>query len=157
MLEVEQVEALLAVVDDDLVAADARRRTLGGPGRRDPDLARAIALRDRALVETAYAAGLRISELAAADLGSLDLRRGELRVLGKGRKERIGLLGPAGPRGARGVPRRGPARARSPAATRWPEQPTAVFLNHQGAPARRPRPARAARPAAPRAPACPRA
>jgi integrase/recombinase XerC len=44
-------------------------------------------------VETAYAAGLRISELAAADLGSLDLRRGELRVLGKGRKERIGLLG----------------------------------------------------------------
>ncbi len=49
--------------------------------------------RDRALVETAYAAGLRISELAAADLGSLDLRRGEIRVLGKGRKERIGLLG----------------------------------------------------------------
>ena len=63
------------------------------PRRHDPDLARAIALRDRALVETAYAAGLRISELAAADLGALDLRRGELRVLGKGRKERIGLLG----------------------------------------------------------------
>jgi integrase len=41
----------------------------------------------------AYAAGLRISELAAADLGSLDLRRGEIRVIGKGRKERIGLLG----------------------------------------------------------------
>ena len=53
----------------------------------------ALALRDRALVETAYAAGLRISELAAADLASLDLRRGEIRVLGKGRKERIGLLG----------------------------------------------------------------
>jgi site-specific recombinase XerD len=53
----------------------------------------ALALRDRALVETAYAAGLRISELAAADLGSLDLPRGEIRVLGKGRKERIGLLG----------------------------------------------------------------
>jgi len=50
-------------------------------------------LRDRALIETAYAAGLRISELAAAELGSLDLRRGEVRVLGKGRKERIGLLG----------------------------------------------------------------
>ena len=50
-------------------------------------------LRDRALVETAYAAGLRISELAAATLGSLDLGRGEVRVMGKGRKERIGLLG----------------------------------------------------------------
>jgi site-specific recombinase XerD len=44
-------------------------------------------------VEVAYAAGLRISELAAAELASLDLRRGEVRVLGKGRKERIGLLG----------------------------------------------------------------
>ena len=42
--------------------------------------------------------------------------RGEIRVLGKGRKERIGLLGAAGPRRARGVPRRtaGPAaRARA--------------------------------------------
>ena len=37
--------------------------------------------------------GLRISELASAELGALDLRRGEVRVLGKGRKERIGLLG----------------------------------------------------------------
>ena len=90
VLEVEQVEALLAVTDDDLVAADAGT---SATGRRDPDLARAIALRDRSLVETAYAAGLRISELAAADLGSLDLRRGEVRVLGKGRKERVGLLG----------------------------------------------------------------
>ena len=86
VLEVEQVGRLLSVVDADLVA----------PAGRDParDAVRmALALRDRALVETAYAAGLRISELAAADLGSLDLRRGELRVLGKGRKERIGLLG----------------------------------------------------------------
>ena len=87
MLEVEQV------------AADAGRRR-GRPRRAiaasDPERAAlrvALALRDRALVETAYAAGLRISELAAADLASLDLRRGEMRVLGKGRKERIGLLG----------------------------------------------------------------
>ena len=82
VLEVEQVERLLGAVDADL--ADAAN---GGSAtaRRDPDLARALGLRDRALVETAYAAGLRISELAAADLGSLDLRRGELRVLGKGR------------------------------------------------------------------------
>jgi integrase/recombinase XerC len=53
----------------------------------------ALVLRDRALVETAYAAGLRISELAAAQLADLDLNRGELRVLGKGRKERVALLG----------------------------------------------------------------
>ena len=86
VLEVEQVGRLLEVVESDLDAA---------PGD-DPDRAAlrlALALRDRALVETAYAAGLRISELASATLGALDLRRGEIRVLGKGRKERIGLLG----------------------------------------------------------------
>ena len=65
--------------------------TCGSPDR--VELATALALRDRALVETAYAAGLRISELADAELGALDLRRGELRVIGKGRKERVGLLG----------------------------------------------------------------
>ena len=86
MLEAREVEALLAVIDDDAAAAAA-----GADPR--PGLTGALALRDRALVETAYAAGLRISELAAATLGSVDLRRGEIRVVGKGRKERIGLLG----------------------------------------------------------------
>ena len=86
VLEVDQVARLLAVVDGELDAAETTR-----PDR--VPLATALALRDRALVETAYAAGLRISELAAADLGRLDLRRGEIRVIGKGRKERIGLLG----------------------------------------------------------------
>lgn len=81
VLETDQIDRLLAVVDDDLAA-----------GGRSP-LARAAAQRDKALVETAYAAGLQISELAAADMSALDLRRGELRVLGKGRKERVGLLG----------------------------------------------------------------
>jgi site-specific recombinase XerD len=91
VLELEQIERLLAAVDADMTAADGDRN--GRRAVRDPGLARALALRDRALVEVAYAAGLRISELAAAELGWLDLRRGELRVLGKGRKERIGLLG----------------------------------------------------------------
>jgi site-specific recombinase XerD len=86
VLEVDQVGRLLAVIDEDLAAPAAD--DAAGTGLRV-----ALALRDRALVETAYAAGLRISELAAADLASLDLRRGEIRVLGKGRKERIGLLG----------------------------------------------------------------
>jgi site-specific recombinase XerD len=54
---------------------------------------RAIHLRDVALVETAYAAGLRISELASLTMSNVDLKRGEVRVLGKGRKERVSLLG----------------------------------------------------------------
>ncbi len=130
VLEVEQVEALLAVTDDDLVAADE-----GGSAtaRRDPDLARAIALRDRALVETAYAAGLRISELAAADLGSLELRRGELRVLGKGRKERVGLLGrPAREALAAYLDDGRPVLASRGGPLAQP--PAEVFLNHRGGP-----------------------
>jgi site-specific recombinase XerD len=85
VLEVDQVERLLAVIDADIGAP--------APDTERAHLHMALALRDRALVETAYAAGLRISELASAELAALDLRRGELRVLGKGRKERIGLLG----------------------------------------------------------------
>jgi site-specific recombinase XerD len=137
VLEVDQVERLIAVVEDDLDAADAAlatgRPTGKGVARVDAEVARAIALRDRALVETAYAAGLRISELAAAELGSLDLRRGELRVMGKGRKERIGLLGrPAREALAAYLGDGRPALT----ARRAPltDEPTAVFLNHLGAP-----------------------
>jgi len=92
VLEIDQVERLLAAVDAQLAAAtvtDARRSATAARS----GAATAIALRDRAIIETAYAAGLRISELASAELGLLDLRRGEVRVTGKGRKERIGLLG----------------------------------------------------------------
>ena len=130
VLEVEQVEALLAVVDGDLDAAAAGTSQTG---RRDPELARAIALRDRALVETAYAAGLRISELAAADLGALDLRRGELRVMGKGRKERSGLLG----RPARASLEAYLEVGRPTLVERGDplvETPVQVFLNHHGGP-----------------------
>jgi integrase/recombinase XerD len=125
VLEVEQVEQLLAVVDEELAAA-------GGEGSRAA-LATAIALRDRALVETAYAAGLRISELAAADLGSLDLRRGEIRVLGKGRKERIGLLGrPAREALAAYLEDGRPVLVELAAATA--DAPAEIFLNHRGRP-----------------------
>jgi integrase/recombinase XerC len=53
----------------------------------------ALALRDRALFELAYSSGLRLSELAALDLGSVDLATGEVRVWGKGAKERIVPVG----------------------------------------------------------------
>ncbi len=58
---------------------------------RDAPTARAEerARRDRTLVETLYGAGLRVGELVALDVRDADLRRGELRVYGKGGKERI--------------------------------------------------------------------
>jgi integrase/recombinase XerD len=52
-----------------------------------------LGLRDRAMLEVLYGAGLRVSELVALPLAGLDRRAGWLRVLGKGRKERIVPLG----------------------------------------------------------------
>ncbi|MEP7205391.1 MAG: tyrosine recombinase XerC [Casimicrobiaceae bacterium] len=52
-------------------------------------------LRDRALFELAYSSGLRLAELAGLDLGRVDLVTGEVRVWGKGAKERIVPVGRA--------------------------------------------------------------
>lgn len=51
--------------------------------------------RDLALWELAYSSGLRVSELVGLDLASLDLVGGEVRVLGKGRKQRVVPVGQA--------------------------------------------------------------
>lgn len=46
-------------------------------------------LRDRVLLEVLYGSGVRVSELCALDLDAVDMRAAEVRVLGKGSKERI--------------------------------------------------------------------
>jgi len=51
-----------------------------------PEAAR---LRDRAAVEILYGTGLRVGELVSLDVRDVDLRRGEVRVWGKGGKERV--------------------------------------------------------------------
>jgi integrase/recombinase XerD len=70
-LSVEQVEALLAAV--------------AGHDR--------LAMRDRALLETLYAAGLRVSEATGLDIDDLDLEDGAVRAFGKGSKERLVPIG----------------------------------------------------------------
>ncbi len=54
-----------------------------------PDDSTDIGKRDRAILELLYAAGLRASELVGLDLGDVDRGEGLLKVVGKGRKERI--------------------------------------------------------------------
>jgi len=49
--------------------------------------------RDRAILEVLYASGVRVAELAGLDVEDVDLREGGVRVLGKGRKERVVPLG----------------------------------------------------------------
>jgi integrase/recombinase XerD len=70
-LSIEQVEAILEA-----------------PGDADP-----VALRDSAILETMYGAGLRISELVGLDVDDVDAEDGSVRAMGKGSKERIVPLG----------------------------------------------------------------
>ncbi|UCG09925.1 MAG: tyrosine recombinase XerC [Dehalococcoidia bacterium] len=58
-----------------------------------PDLAKPEGLRDRALMELLYASGLRVSELVSLNLEQVNLETGEVRVWGKGAKERVVLIG----------------------------------------------------------------
>jgi len=58
-----------------------------------PDVATPRGLRDRALIETLYATGLRVSELVGLRLTDVRLSEGYVQCLGKGRKERIVPLG----------------------------------------------------------------
>jgi site-specific recombinase XerD len=89
-----RLPAVLSVPETErLIDAAAGEGDWAPPGTARAALERALALRDVAILETAYAAGLRVGELAALTIGAIDLRRGEVRVTGKGRKERISLLG----------------------------------------------------------------
>lgn len=58
-----------------------------------PDLSTPQGLRDRALMELLYASGLRVSELVSLNLEQVNLDTNEIRVWGKGSKERVVLMG----------------------------------------------------------------
>jgi integrase/recombinase XerD len=67
----------------DVLDADDVARILAAPAGDDP-----VALRDAAILELLYACGLRVSELTGLDLDRIDLPNLEVRVIGKGNKER---------------------------------------------------------------------
>lgn len=58
-----------------------------------PDTTSALGLRDRAILETLYSAGLRVSELVDLQIEDLDLAEGIATVRGKGKRERLAMLG----------------------------------------------------------------
>ena len=62
---------------------------------QQPDTSEPIGMRDAAILEVLYATGVRVSELVGMDLKNIDLQAGEIRVFGKGSKERITLIGRA--------------------------------------------------------------
>ncbi len=79
-------------------------------------------LRDTAWLELFYSAGLRLAELAGLKRGDVDLRQGVVRVLGKGRKERLCPLG-------------GPAiRALEAYLDACPFETAALFVSERGTP-----------------------
>ena len=58
-----------------------------------PKLPEELPARDRAILETLYSSGLRVSELTGLDVRGIDLASGSVRVFGKGGKERLVPLG----------------------------------------------------------------
>ncbi|NJD90008.1 MAG: tyrosine recombinase XerC [Geobacter sp.] len=52
-----------------------------------------LSARDRAILETLYSSGLRVSELTGLNVGGVDLANGSVKVMGKGGKERVVPLG----------------------------------------------------------------
>ena len=58
-----------------------------------PDISTPVGQRDRAILELLYASGLRVSELAHLTIKQIDMETREIRVTGKGSKERLVLMG----------------------------------------------------------------
>lgn len=70
------------------LSVDEADRLLGTPVGEDR-----LSIRDRAILETFYSAGLRIGEIVAINLEDLNLSEGLIKVKGKGKKERIVPVG----------------------------------------------------------------
>jgi len=91
-----------------------------------PDTTTPQGLRDRAILELLYASGMRAGELVGLNLGSVNLSQKEARVLGKGAKERIVLLGEPARRALEAYLQEGRPRLLNNKA------PKALFLNRLG-------------------------
>ncbi|KUO95104.1 hypothetical protein ATW55_11420 [Ferroacidibacillus organovorans] len=67
---------------------DEMHELLKSPSHSSP-----LGIRDQAILEFLYATGIRVSECVALNVSDLDLRMHSIRIMGKGRKERVVLFG----------------------------------------------------------------
>jgi integrase/recombinase XerD len=93
---------------------------------RQPRGTEPAALRDRALLETMYACGLRASEAIGLEVGDVDLEAGILRASGKGSKERLVPIGSAAASALTAYLQRGRPRL---VGERWEAR---LFVNQRG-------------------------
>lgn len=91
-----------------------------------PDGRSSLSLRDRALLETLYSTGARVSEVVGINLGDLDQTEAFLQLRGKGRKERIVPIGEVAIRAIREY------RDSLPLTAECRELSAPLFLNHRG-------------------------
>ena len=125
VLTAEEMNAFL----DTLAGGAAGKRLPPRRKNQSAQDAKLIPCRDRAILELLYASGLRVSELVGLTLGNLDRQGQMIRVLGKGRKERVV---PYGSKAQEALEVYLPLRAQILAHPRTKPDPTAVFVNHRG-------------------------
>jgi integrase/recombinase XerC len=126
VLTAEEMNGFLDnILGGSLAAAKHKHPT--SPRKKQQDGGKVMVKRDRAILELLYASGLRVSELVGLNLGDIDRAGQMLRVLGKGRKERIV---PFGSRAQASLEAYWPVRDKL--LNRWgvATEIQAVFLNH---------------------------
>jgi integrase/recombinase XerC len=127
VLTAEELNGFLDSLGEGAAKNKARRERK--PTARSEEEAKIILKRDRAILELLYASGLRVSELVGLDLSEIDRRGQMLRVLGKGRKERVV---PYGAKAQVALEAYWPVREQILASPKVKPAPEAVFLNHLG-------------------------
>lgn len=123
VLTAEEINSLLDQMSNGGPATESSRR------RAPTEESRLLLKRDRAILELLYASGLRVSELVGLNCGNVDWRGQMVRVLGKGRKER---LVPFGSKALAALEAYWPVRQGLLSAAKSRVDPEAVFVNHFG-------------------------
>lgn len=127
VLSAEEMARMLDGIGSAGSRASASRRRPSTKRIRDQELL--ITKRDRAILELLYASGVRVSELTGMNLADFDFQSQTIRVLGKGRRERIV---PYGAKAREALEAYWPVRERL--ITKWPDAADAdtVFLGYRG-------------------------